>query len=107
MRRGMRKGAGDFARQNLDRQRVGFVWPIEITDFNKPELRGVRFGRNRRVLNDSHVAKSPRFRAEPSTTADVVGENFALETSALAVGKQRAQVRRRVQGRNDALFAKP
>ena len=44
------------------------------------------------MLDDAHVAKSPRLRAEPSTTADVIGENLAFETRALSISEQRVQI---------------
>src|ERR1700737_1285058 len=56
------------------------------------------------MLDDSHVTKSSGFRTEPSTTADVFGENLALETRALSIGDQSMQIRLCVQHRNDALF---
>src|SRR5712691_10823533 len=56
------------------------------------------------MFDDAHVAKSPRFRAEPSTTADVIGENLPFETRALSIGDQSMQICRRVQHWNDALF---
>src|SRR5713101_4745935 len=59
------------------------------------------------MLDDSHVAKSSRLRTEPSTTADVFGENLALEARALPITKQSGQIRCRVQSRNDTLSTKP
>src|SRR5437867_11522310 len=59
------------------------------------------------MLNDSHVAKSSRFRTEPSTTADVFWENLAFETRTLPISEQCVQIRQRVQSRDDTLSAKP
>src|SRR5712692_2261609 len=59
------------------------------------------------MLDDSHVAKSSRLRTEPSTTADVFGENLAFETGALPISKQSAQIRCRVQSRDDTLSTEP
>src|ERR1022692_297723 len=105
---GMRRVALDrlcgFTRSDLNRQRIGFRCAVGVMDFHKPKASGVVRRRDRDLLADPYFAKSSRLRAKPSTSADVIGQNVALDLNALTICEQRTQFRARVDGWHNTLL---
>ena len=57
---GLRNSASGIAGCNRDRKNIPLRGRIEIVDFDKPKLSAIGILRDRRLLNDSQIAKSPR-----------------------------------------------
>ena len=104
LRRRPRNGTRGVARAYLHRQSVCLRRAVGMTDLDKPKARRFVFGRNRNLLDNLYSADIARFGAKPPASADIIGQNFALELRPLTIGKQRLQIGRRIDRGHDPLF---
>src|SRR5207302_3262568 len=102
LRRGAFEGAGGIIPRDLHRQGVNLGRAFEITDLDEPDRRALMADWN--LFGDPHLADGARFGAEPAATANVTGQDFALDRGALAVIEERANIRRGGEHRNFAFL---
>ena len=97
-------GACHGVRSDPYRDGIRFRGSVQIANLNEPELRGVRVGGNRKLLDHLQLPKCSSLGTEPTAVADIRGQNFALQLFALTIVKQDLQLGRRFERWHNAFL---